>query len=515
MPPNQNRRAERAKRAKETVNKSIPDILRASPRARHAIHKADLIVDPSGSTPRQRSFTDANAIPFELKIRVQCADTLTAASRVSEKPFTSSRNTVTRRATQRPNVTILNMASPLRPGGGFLDGANSQEEFICTRTTLYPSLWDSFYRLPEVGGVHTPDVMVFRDSTPEANELAKRDRFFVDVISAGMLRFPDVRGRADDRSEGCSCGVSYCDRDRELVTRKMKAVLRMAQSKGSETLILGAWGCGAYGNPVKEVAKIWRKVIVGSNRDRRRNAGERWEGIKEIIFAIPDRTMLREFERCFSDVLTYETASPPSEEVDETTESDETNELISKIAETEMQIDQVQNPRSKARLREILAGLNRQLVQGRSAEASREEDLTREEDEQVDEFVCLGSDGEEENNYYNFDENDVASDSSDCDTAEMYEFRFQQPELTSNDEESLDETGDPEFSAGAGFDPASGWFSGSIDHLTVLLKGQGRKISCEASPGSPVLRPDSSGQEIDEMTLKSYLSKYEGSDALD
>jgi hypothetical protein len=88
------------------------------------------------------------------------------------------------------------MASPIRPGGGFLDGANSQEEFLCARTTLFPSLWDSFYRLPEIGGIYTPDVLVFRDSTPEANDLTKRDRYFLDVVSAGMFRFPDSRGRS-------------------------------------------------------------------------------------------------------------------------------------------------------------------------------------------------------------------------------------------------------------------------------------------------------------------------------
>jgi len=38
------------------------------------------------------------------------------------------------------------MASPLRPGGGVLTGATSQEEFLCARTTLYPSLREKFYR---------------------------------------------------------------------------------------------------------------------------------------------------------------------------------------------------------------------------------------------------------------------------------------------------------------------------------------------------------------------------------
>ena len=300
----------------------------------------------------------------DLKIRVRALDTLTAASRIAEKPSASKRTAPTVKSRQnKPNVAILNMASALRPGGGFLEGANSQEEFLCARSTVYPSLWDSFYRLPEVSGIYTPDVLVFRDHLPDANDLAKRDRYFVDVISSSMLRFSDAR------SEGCSCGVSYCDRHRDLVLRKMKAVLRIAQRKGVQKLILGAWGCGAYGNPVREIAKIWRKVIAGAPRQRRPNA-ERWEGINEIIFAIPDRTMLREFENAFSDVVADDIVSPDSEgPVDSGAEiSDElarTSELLSKMAEIEMQIEQVSNSKLKNTLRQTLAGLEKELNQGR------------------------------------------------------------------------------------------------------------------------------------------------------
>ena len=198
MPPNQNRRAERAMRASETTSRAVPEMLRASPRARHGIHKSELIVDPSTSTSDCVQPPNG-AMGTHIKIRVQCTDTLGAAAKLSERPFAAKRTAPTSKTQTRPNVAVLNMASPIRPGGGFLDGANSQEEFLCARTTLFPSLWDSFYRLPEVGGIYTPDVLVFRDSTPEANDLTKRDRYFLDVVSAGMFRFPDSRGRSEDR----------------------------------------------------------------------------------------------------------------------------------------------------------------------------------------------------------------------------------------------------------------------------------------------------------------------------
>ncbi|CAD0025851.1 unnamed protein product [Aureobasidium pullulans] len=306
--PQANRRSDRAKRAKETVNKVIPDLLKSSPRARHGIHNAVLTSDPK---PEK----DIKSSTSNLTIRLCNTDSLTAARRLthsSRRQSAAAALTTSKQATRSTNVCILNMASPLRPGGGFLDGATSSEEFLCMRTTLYASLWDDFYRLPELGGIVTPDVLVHRDSTPEAEDLPKRERFFVDIISAAMIRFPETNSaRLAEKEEAdgsCSCGVSYCDRDRELVTHKMRGVLRMAQARGAEKLILGAWGCGAYGNPVREVAKIWKRVILGTTRK-----AESWPGIKEIVFAITDRGQLKEFEKCFGDVLAKESVSPPPE----------------------------------------------------------------------------------------------------------------------------------------------------------------------------------------------------------
>ena len=530
MPPNQNRRAERAMRASETTSRAVPEMLRASPRARHGIHKSELIVDPSTSTS-DRIQPPNGAMGTHIKIRVQCTDTLGAAAKLSERPFAAKRTAPTSKTQTRPNVAVLNMASPIRPGGGFLDGANSQEEFLCARTTLFPSLWDSFYRLPEVGGIYTPDVLVFRDSTPEANDLTKRDRYFLDVVSAGMFRFPDSRGRSEDRDSSCTCGVSYCDTDRELVTRKMKAVMRMAESKGAERLVLGAWGCGAYGNPVKEVAKIWRKVIAGGPRQRRPNA-ERWGGIKEIVFAIPDRTMVREFERAFTDILCTDPVTPPSEEVAAETPKASSaqdvviEDLIKQIAETELQLEQMINPRSRLRIKEALKQLNRDLARGLANKAAQEEDLTLQEDEEVDDFVVTGfeaSDGEE-NSFYNFDENDVASDSSDA--SEVYEFR-------PHHKNSI-----PRFGSGGGdadgpdtesplhvhphspkFDPVTGWFAGSMDQLQRMLRGSrpiGHDVE-DSTPGTPMEGHELGGAqgELDEKTIESYLKRFPGTDDLD
>ncbi|KAF2767695.1 hypothetical protein EJ03DRAFT_328887 [Teratosphaeria nubilosa] len=516
VPALQNRRAQRARRAKETLARSIPDILTASPRARHGIHTAELIVDPDTSSHRGRN---------PLRIRLSTADTLTAA-----------RPCRLRTRNDEPNVAILSMASPWRPGGGFLDGANSQEEFICHRTTAYPSLRDSFYPLPDVGGIYTPDVMVFRDTTPDANDLHTRDRYFVDVITAAAFQFPDVRrGRSDEGLAGiCSCGMSYCDRDRELVTRKMKAVMRIAQGKGAKKVVLGAWGCAALGNPVKDVAKLWRQVVAGSPRQRRPNP-EQWHGIEEVIFAVPDPLMMREFHAQFHDILAPDLPSPPPDDAhpdDPTWSSTAAKEadlahLISRVQDTEMQIEQLSNPRAKARLRDVLASLNRELAQGRRAKTSNDDIPSSDhstpsaEGPGPDDFVFThlpaSDDDDEIHGVYAFDSD---SNSSDPPFSPAFEFKPHPPDLvqieTSHDEEDEEEE-EEDLDTGTSrlprFNAKTGWFSGSIDEFHGFLRNGGqeasRRVSREASPvlsaerGAPM-------ENLDEVGLERYLGGLTG-----
>lgn len=288
LPPAAFRRDARAKQAKATINKTVPALLASNPRARRGVDAAELAnglpLDPPAGSPKTKDKIAASVPRQPPRIRLQVTDSLSAAAELTRRNTNSS-----------GKVAVLNMASPLVPGGGFLNGANSQEEFLCMRTTLYPSLKDSFYRLPELGAVYTPDVLVFRDK--DANDFNKQDRFFVDVVSAGMLRFPDVEeAPRDEKTDSGPVGQSFYahSRDRELVIKKMRAVMRILQTKGARRVVLGAWGCGAYGNPVGEVARAWKKVLSGE--ERRRRAGraqtsESWDGIEEMVFAISQRRM--------------------------------------------------------------------------------------------------------------------------------------------------------------------------------------------------------------------------------
>ncbi|KAH7355800.1 hypothetical protein BKA66DRAFT_429496 [Pyrenochaeta sp. MPI-SDFR-AT-0127] len=316
-----------------------------------------------------------------LIIRIVATDTLTAAHMLTFPTHYNTATTTPTKPSKAHNVCILNMASPLRPGGGVLSGATSQEEFLCARTTLLPSLQENFYRLPELGGIWTSDVLVFRSALPlgdSSGELGVAERYWIDVVSAGMLRFPELEGEEDEEKK-------LGKKDREMVEAKMRAVLRIAVRKGAKKLVLGAWGCGAYGNPVADVAQAWKKVLVGSSHAGGKKGKtpavdrEAWRGVEEVVFAINNRKMANEFALAFGRNIEVETG--PGHIVDDDEEDEEDSvatELRSKIQEMESQLSKVWNPDLKARMGVILGGLKAQL-RAREDEPEDDSDDTTEQ----------------------------------------------------------------------------------------------------------------------------------------
>lgn len=244
-------RADRSRLAKDTINTTIPALLKSTPRAKTGISNAQLLIEPD--LPKRAPSDCAKPT-----VSVVDSDTLEAA-RVMHSAHPSDR------------IMVLSMASPLRAGGGILTGATSQEESLCIRSTLLPSLRDEFYRIPEDAVIYTPDVLVFRDQN--LVDLPKSERFFVDVCSCPALRFPEVEN-----------GRYAVEADREMMLRKIRMIMRAAAGKGCKRLVLGALGCGAYTNPVGEVAEMFGRVIHGNPKSRKEE--ESWVGLEEIVFAI-------------------------------------------------------------------------------------------------------------------------------------------------------------------------------------------------------------------------------------
>ncbi|KAK1830940.1 hypothetical protein QBC39DRAFT_101338 [Podospora conica] len=346
------RKDARAKKAKATINKVIPALLTMHPRARTGVDCAELITPATiAATGTSAPTAPPGTTLPRPRITLRVTGTLTAAHSLLTLQQHSGDVDL---SNKRAKVAIPNMASPLSPGGGFLNGATSQEESLCMRTTLLPSLRDTFYRLPEVAAVYTPDVLVFRDE--DAEDLAKRDRWFVDCVTAAMLRQPDTEPGVD----GSPARYAHA-KDRDLVLQKMRHVMAVFRVKGAKRIVLGAWGCGAYGNPVDEVAAAWKHVLLGGKQPNLDDSG-----IEEVTFAINDRRMAERFCDAFGDAITIVEAADSNLQ-DEDCEEEASGEVESKIDELEQSLASAKTPGLREGLSRALASLREQLHQSREA----------------------------------------------------------------------------------------------------------------------------------------------------
>ena len=156
------------------------------------------------------------------------------------------------------NPLVMNFANAHVPGGGFLMGATAQEEALCRCSTLYASIHSkvasemyhynntSIHQVESDYMLLSPQVLVFRN---EKCELLT-DPFTVGVITVPA---PNRYGAAVFASGKLI---------RETFLRRIRIMLRVASQKGFDTLVLGAWGCGAFGNNPKDVAGYFHQVLV-------------------------------------------------------------------------------------------------------------------------------------------------------------------------------------------------------------------------------------------------------------
>ena len=72
--------------------------------------------------------------------------------------------------------------------------------------------------------------------------------------------------------------IDSIDKDKlfNIFYNRIEIILSTAVSYGVETIILGAWGCGAFKNPPEIVAKAFKKVIENNYIHT----------LKNIVFAI-------------------------------------------------------------------------------------------------------------------------------------------------------------------------------------------------------------------------------------
>ncbi|MFC4424835.1 TIGR02452 family protein [Deinococcus navajonensis] len=180
------------------------------------------------------------------------------------------------RAPSGTRITVLNFASGTRIGGSFLTGSLAQEEDLCRTSTLFSSLScdaaHPFYEAGRAAGamganaaVLSPGVMFFLDE--QGLPVMPRQANVVSCAAPNLREFPGDPAR--QREAG------------ELIRVRTRLVLRAAEVLGTDHLILGAWGCGAFANDPAVVAP----AMLFAQGDHLRLDDSM---IAEVTFAIPE-----------------------------------------------------------------------------------------------------------------------------------------------------------------------------------------------------------------------------------
>ena len=179
------------------------------------------------------------------------------------------------------NPAVLNMASFHTPGGGVIKGSAAQEENIFRRTNIFKSLYQFHHigdefgikqkeeRYPldyNYGGIYTPKVIVFRGSDDVDYQLLE-EPYYVDVITLPAVKNPRIENGKI---------VPWVE---HVIKNKIKQILNIALENGNDSLVLSAFGCGAYGTPPEQMAMFFADVL----------ASEKYQGLFKVIhFAILD-----------------------------------------------------------------------------------------------------------------------------------------------------------------------------------------------------------------------------------
>jgi uncharacterized protein (TIGR02452 family) len=193
------------------------------------------------------------------------------------------------RENNEANPFVLNFANGFQPGGGFLVGAQAQEESLARASSLYPCLTANMEmyefnrqqrtQLASDWMIYSPKVPVFRND--DASFLD--EPYYVTFLTSPAVC---VRGLTQEELENSDLIYSV---NRE----RIRKFLWLANQKQHQILILGAWGCGAFWNKVEDISQTFHDLLKGEFA----NCFER------VIFAIYDTTPTRKVYQAFVEVF--------------------------------------------------------------------------------------------------------------------------------------------------------------------------------------------------------------------
>ncbi|MCU0446702.1 MAG: TIGR02452 family protein [Microscillaceae bacterium] len=190
-------------------------------------------------------------------------------------------------------VYALNFASAKNPGGGFLGGAQAQEESLARAGGLYPCLLKApgYYETHRAlntclytdNMIYSPDVPIFR---------AEDGGWLPDYYKVSFVTSPAVNQNGMNAKHEKPAAFAQIP---AIMRARTEKILSLAVVHQYEALVLGAWGCGVFQNQPTEVATYFGEFLL---QGAFRNV------FRKVVFAVLDSSQDEKFIRPFQEKFT-------------------------------------------------------------------------------------------------------------------------------------------------------------------------------------------------------------------
>lgn len=155
------------------------------------------------------------------------------------------------------SLGVLNFASAYNPGGGFESGAMAQEECIAYCSDLYKKQVDGAWDYYEINRANRNPL--YTDNMFMSNVTFFRNGGFSLISNPTMcqvLTCPAINmGAIKIRTQ------KNLDEAKAVMKNRMRKILYLFAYYDCKDLVLGAYGCGVFGNDPYDVARFWHELL--------------------------------------------------------------------------------------------------------------------------------------------------------------------------------------------------------------------------------------------------------------
>ena len=202
-------------------------------------------------------------------------------------------------ASKYDKTTTLNFANAIVPGGGVVIGASAQEEYLCRAGNLYncllkPGLHKDFYLYHTTlfntyysdRVIYSKGVTFFKeDILINPSRAVYEPQYTDDWANIDIITSPAPNIRLKIKPDA--------NKVSRILESRIRNIFEVCIENKAQALVLGAFGCGAFGNSPAVVAGIFEKILKDEHYE---------DYFREIIFAVKPSKDRNNFA-CFKQIF--------------------------------------------------------------------------------------------------------------------------------------------------------------------------------------------------------------------